>query len=341
MGPRACLAALILPLAVAASLTGCSPGAGKAVVVVYSPHGSDVLQDYEARFEAAYPECDMQWLDMGAQEVYARVRAEAGRPACDVWWGAPSTMLSQAASEDLLEPFAPSWSATVKPEYKDEQGRWHATFLSPLAILYNTQHYAADAVPQTWDDLLKPEWKGKVSLRKPLASGTMRTFISAMITRAANEDAGIAWLKELHVATKDYLENPNLLYDHIKRNPERVSVWIQPDIVMQRDRNGFPFGYHIPPETPVLTDGIALVRNAPHGDWGRKFIEFVTSQEALVHQAEAYAKMPAREDIPRESLPEWMRAVSIDAMPIDWEEFAAKEGDWCSRWERDVYGGGR
>lgn len=333
---RAALGAVGLTLSL---LAGCSQGPAKAVVVVYSPHGTDVLQDYEARFEAAYPECDVQWLDMGAQEVYARVRAESGRPACDVWWGAPSTMFSQAASEGLLEPYSPTWADAVKPEYKDAEARWHATFLSPIAILFNDRQYNATQVPQTWDDLLKPEWQGKISLRKPMPSGTMRTFISAMIARAENEDAGIAWLKQLHAATKDYLENPNLLYDHIKRNPERISVWIQPDIVMQRDRNGYPFGYHIPPQAPVLTDGIAIIKNAPHADWAKTFYEFVTSQESLIHQAEAYAKMPSRDDIPKASLPQWMQEVAIDAMPIDWNTFAENEGAWCARWERDVYGG--
>jgi iron(III) transport system substrate-binding protein len=322
-------------------LAGCSQGPGKAVVVVYSPHGTDVLQDYETRFEAAHPEFDLQWLDMGAQEVYARVRAESGRPACDVWWGAPSTLFSQAAKEGLLEPYAPTWGAAVPTEYKDPEARWHATYLSPLAILYNDRHYKPEQIPQTWDDLLKPEWQGKVSLRKPLASGTMRTFISAMVSRAENDDAGIAWLKQLHASTGDYPENPNLLYDHIKRNPERISVWIQPDVVMQRDRNGFPFGYVIPPQTPVLTDGIAIIKNAPHADAAKKFYEFVTSEEALVQQAEAYAKMPARSDIPKDKLPEWMRNTVIDAMPIDWQQFAEKEAGWCARWEKEVYAAGK
>ena len=110
---------------------------------------------------------------------------------------------------------------------------------------------------------------------------------------------------------------------------------------MQRDRNGFPFGYVIPPQTPVLTDGIALIKNAPHAEAAKKFYEFVTSEEALVQQAKAYAKMPARSDIPKDRLPEWMRNTVIDAMPIDWQQFAEKEAGWCARWEKEVYAEGK
>jgi len=318
---------------------GCSSGGPSAVVVVYSPHGSDVLRDYEARFEAAYPECDMQWLDMGAKDVYNRIRAAQSRPACDVWWGAPSTLFDQAAREDLIAPYTPAWAGALAPDHKDPDSRWHATYVSPLAILYNDRHYKPEDVPQTWDALLDERWKGLIALRAPMPSGTMRTFISAMIARAESEDAGIAWLAKLHANTVEYPENPNLLYDHIKRNPERISVWIQPDIVMQRDLNGFPFGYHIPPQTPVMTDGVALVKGAPHEDWGKKFIDFVNQPEELIHQAEAYAKMPARGDIPKERLPEWMRGVVIDPMPIDWARFAEHEAAWCARWEKEVFDG--
>lgn len=246
-------------------------------------------------------------------------------------------MFTQAAQEGLLESYIPSWADAVEEAYHDPGHAWYGTFISPLAVMYNTRGYAKDEVPQTWDDLLDPKWAGKIAFRMPLPSGTMRTFISAMISRAENEDAGLAWLEQLHGATAEYPENPAMLYDHIKKNEERVSVWIQPDIVMQRDRNQYPFGYVIPPQTPVLTDGIAIIKGAPNGEWAKKFYEFVTTQEALVQQAEAYAKLPARSDVDKAKLPEWMQSVDIEAMPIDWAVFSAKQDDWCSRWENEVY----
>ena len=85
-------------------LGGCD---AREKVVDYSPHGSEMLGDYERLFEAAYPEVDLQWLDMGAQEVYSRVSAERNRPAGDVWWGGPASMFEQAAAESLLESYRP------------------------------------------------------------------------------------------------------------------------------------------------------------------------------------------------------------------------------------------
>lgn len=315
-------------------LLGCS---SPNVVVVYSPHGAEMLGDYEILFEAAHPNVDVQVLDMGSQEVYSRIRAEKSRPQCDVWWGAPSTMFMQAADEGLLAPYTPTWAEALAPEYKDIEGRWYATFRSPLALLFNSRHYTAEDMPRTWDDLLGEAWKGKISLRRPLESGTMRTFISAMIARADSDDAGVDWLRRLHENTGEYLGNPALLFDHIKKNPENISVWLMPDVVMQTVRNGFPFDYYIPPGTPVLTDGIALVNGAPHEEWARKFYEFVTTKEALVHQATEYAKLPARDDIDDSLLPPKLVTQKVQAMPIDWKVFAAHEPAWCDRWKTEVF----
>lgn len=317
------------------ALAGCGPA--RDVVVVYSPHGHDVGRDYEALFEAAHPDIDLQWLDMGSQEVYNKIRMEKNRPACDVWWGAPSTMFIQAAKSGLLDAYKPTWSDTVAAADRDPADLWYGIYQTPMSMFFNSRKYSRADVPQTWDDLLDPKWTGKIIIRKPPASGTMRTFIGAMIMRAENEDAGIAWLKKLHAQTKGYPESPQLMFDNIKRSEELITVWIMPDAVLERERNGSPFDFHLPKPTPVLTEAIAIVKGAPHRKNAELFYEFVTSADALVHQAEAYSKIPVRKDIDPARLPAWMAQETIEPMPIDWAVFAEKDAKWMERWEKEVY----
>jgi iron(III) transport system substrate-binding protein len=312
-------------------------GAGKEVVVVYSPHGADVLKDYEQLFEAAHPDVDVQWFDLASQDVYNRVSASKNRPVADVWWGGTSTIFMQAAKDDLLEPYTPSWASSVGPAYSGAHQKWYGTYRSPLAIMFNTRGLTKETAPQSWDDLLLPEWNQRITIRKPLPSGTMRTFIGATMLREGSEEAGLAWLGKLHAATKSYMDTPQLMFDHVKRNDDLVSVWLMPDVVLQRQRNGYPFDYVIPKQAPVLTEGIAIVKSAPHPEWAKKFYEFVTTPEALAHQAEAYGKVPAREDLDPATLPDWMNGLEIDALPIDWLAFAENEKRWCERWDQEVY----
>lgn len=335
----------VLPMFVACAVwlfvVSCSPNKEEAAfqgtVVVYSPHGPDVLRDYEDRFEAAYPGVDMQWLDMGSQDVYNRVKSEQRRPQADVWWGAPSPMFMQAAGEGLLAPYKPSWADAVDAAYKDPQDRWYGTYRSPLGIVYNMRAYAEADVPHTWDALLEPAWAGKITLRKPHPSGTMRTFIGAIFLRAGSQQAAIDWLTKLHQSTEAYMENPQFLYEHLKKREDLISVWIMPDVILQRQRHGYPLACVVPPDTPVITEGIAIIEGAPHREWAEKFYEFVTTQEALAHQAHAYAKVPTREDIDPSSLPESIANLDIKPMAIDWQAFADKEQEWLDLWDKQVY----
>src|SRR5690606_30512161 len=106
----------------------CARGGPREVVVVYSPHGKEMLGDYEKLFEAKYPEVDVQWLDLPTQTVYTRISQEKANPAADVWWGGTSTVFSKAAEEGLLAAYTPSWTEAVPAERKDAENSWYGTY---------------------------------------------------------------------------------------------------------------------------------------------------------------------------------------------------------------------
>ena len=56
------------------ALAACAPNDGRTVLTVYSPHGKELLEYLEKGFEKAHPEIDVQWVDMGSQEVLDRLR---------------------------------------------------------------------------------------------------------------------------------------------------------------------------------------------------------------------------------------------------------------------------
>ncbi|HUO51556.1 MAG TPA: substrate-binding domain-containing protein, partial [Gemmatimonadaceae bacterium] len=98
-------------LAVAALLAvaACGGGDKRTVLTVYSPHAKDLLQYYERAFEQAHPDIDVQWVDMGSQDVIDRLRSEKANPQADVWFGAPADIFDRAAAESLLAAYRPTW----------------------------------------------------------------------------------------------------------------------------------------------------------------------------------------------------------------------------------------
>ncbi len=317
----------------------------EARVVVYSPHGKELLDDFARRFEAANPGVRVQWLDMGSQDVLDRIRSERSNPQADIWWGAPSSFFMNAADEGLLQPYRPSWAGAVEPSQHDSLDRWYGTFLTPEVIAFNSQVLSAATAPHDWDDLLDPRWRGKITIRNPLASGTMRAIFSAMIWRFYKEtgspEAGYEWLLRLDANTKSYPANPTLMYLQLARREALVTLWNMPDIELQKQVYHYPFDYVLPASgTPVLVEGLAIVAHCKHPEWAKKFYEFVTTPESFVIQATKYFRIPTRKDLPRDRLPDWMTRAQIREMKIDWRVFSEKSQEWMKYWDKNIRGMG-
>ncbi|HEX8386389.1 MAG TPA: extracellular solute-binding protein [Rubricoccaceae bacterium] len=331
---------MIRPLAVAALvlIAGCK-GDDRTRLLVYSPHGKELLDASEAAFEAAHPDVDVQWLDMGSQEAYERVRTERSNPQASVWWGAPQTLFMQAAEEGLLQPFQPSWAGALPADAKDAEGRWYGTFLTPEGLLYNTDAVDSLDVPQTWDALLEPQWRGRIIVRSPLESGTMRTLWGAMILRQPSVEEGYRWLARLDVNTEGYTADPTQMYLRIARGEADLTLWNLPDTYLQAQT--YPFGFAAPAEgTVVLVDGVAIPQGAPQPDLARQFVDFVTAPAQLVDQARRFHRIPARTDVPADSLPRWMRERQQATLRLDWDRLARDGAEWMQVWDEQIKGRG-
>src|SRR5207237_761506 len=110
-------------------LTACGGSRSRAnTLVIYSPHGRDMLRAFAQEFQRTHPGVDVQSIDMGSQEVLDRVRSERANPQADVWFGAPSSLFDDAARDSLLASSSPSWSAALATDAKDPRGRWYGTY---------------------------------------------------------------------------------------------------------------------------------------------------------------------------------------------------------------------
>jgi iron(III) transport system substrate-binding protein len=329
-------------IAAATLLAACGGGDKRTVLTVYSPHAKDLLSYYEQEFERAHPEIDVQWVDMGSQDVIDRLRSEKENPQADIWFGAPADIFARAAAESLLTAYKPTWAAAVDTSARDANDYWYGTYRTPEVIAYNSDVVTAADAPHDWDDVLAPKWKGKVLIRDPLGSGSMRAIFAAQIVRGWNAshgpDSGYAWLRKLDASTKEYVANPALLYQKLGRREGLISLYNMPDIAALKAK-GIPVSYSIPKSgTPLLVDAIAVVRGAKHPDAARLYYEFVTSPAALTAAANRFWRIPARNDLKTDSLPPWVREAltEIKVIPLDRSLMEAHLDEWMKYWDANI-----
>ncbi len=329
----------------ALAFAGC--GDGRTPLTLYSPHGRDLLKLAEETFEAAHPEIDVRSLDMGSQEVYERVRSEAANPQCDVWFGGPATILARGARDGLLEPFRPSWADSVPASSQHPDNLYFGLYRTPPLLVYNEDLLSAEEAPRDWEDLLDERWRGKLLIRDPVASGTMRTIFGMVLARSVadtgNTERGFEWLRQLDGQTKEYVHSPALLHQKMIRQEGLVTMWELTDILFQRLR-GAPLGYVFPASgSPVIDDSVGLVKGSRQGEAARAFIEWIGSREALMLAAENAFRLPARQDLPAEELPEWARQAlaELRTAEVDWKLIEREGAQWMNTWDREVRGRGK
>lgn len=322
--------------------TAASCGDGRKPLVVYSPHGRDLLTLMEKSFEAKHPDVDVRWLDMGSQEVYDRVRSEAANPQADVWFGGPQTIFSRGADEGLLAPFRPTWADAIPEGSRGPKDLYFGSYRTAPVLVYNSQVLKPEEAPGDWDDLLDPRWKGKILIRDPLASGTMRTLFGMILARSVKEtgnpEKGWDWLRRFDGQTKEYVQNPALLMEKLNRREGLITVWELTDMLWQAKR-GAPLGYRFARSgAPVIDDSVGLVKNAPHAEQAKAFIEYVGSVEAQQLAAREAFRLPARTDLKPEQLPQWAQDVLRDLKPadVDWTLIAKNGQEWMATWDRTV-----
>jgi iron(III) transport system substrate-binding protein len=321
---------------------GGSGGSGRTLLI-YTPHGHDMLKDFVARYRQAHPEVDVQFLDMGSQEVLARLRAERNRPQADLWWGASHLTFQTAADENLLSPYRPTWADKIPATSRDAQDRWYGTYQTPEVIVYNTQFVRPEDAPRDWDDVLDAKWRDKILIRNPNPSDSMRAIFGAMIWRYYKESnsptGGYDWLRRLDANVHEYTVDGTLLMQKLARGEGTISLWNMPDVWIYKEQKGLTqLAYTIPASgTPVITDGIGIVRGAPHEEEARRFYEFVTSAESITYAAQKYYRLPIRTDIDRSQLPAWMNE-PFKQMDMNWDLLRSQGGEWLRYWDAEIKG---
>ena len=168
-------------------------------------------------------------------------------------------------------------------------------------------------------------------------------IIERSIRTTGDTATGWAWLRRLDAQTRAYTLNPAVLDAKLARQEGLVTLWDLPDILISRSK-GMPFDYVFPRSgTVVIDDAIGLVRGSRHAEAAQAFIDFVGSVEGQLLAARAVYRLPARRDLPPDSVPPWVAEVerAMVVADMDWGLLAREGSAWMSYWDRHVRGAGR
>ncbi len=122
-----------------------------------------------------------------------------GSPLADVFYGVDNTFLSRALQEDIYEPYQSPLLADIPAQYKlDPQNRALPVDYGDVCMNYDKAYFAQKklALPQSLQDLTKPEYKGLLVVENPATSSPGLAFLLATIAQFG-ENGYLQYWKDL------------------------------------------------------------------------------------------------------------------------------------------------
>ena len=276
---------------------GKAPEGYKGTVVVYSPHDADPLNAGVNLFMEKYPNVKVEVVAAGTGELCNRIAAETANPIADVLWGGGADSL--AAFKEYFEPYVCANDEFIGAAYKDPDGLWIGESPLPMVIFYNKDLIEKDGltIPETWEDLTKPEWKGKIAYCLPSKSGSAYTQLCTMILGHGGKEDGWDFIKKLYDNLDGKIvDSSGKCHKMVADGEFYVGLTLEKAAVQYKDDPSVGFVY--PKDgTSAVPDGVALVKGCPNEENAKLFIDFVTSKECQTEQSENWGRRPVRSDM--------------------------------------------
>jgi iron(III) transport system substrate-binding protein len=254
------------------------------------------LTDYPmivAAFENRYPFVKVNAYRSTPSGVFTRVETEAraGRYAADVVASAPVEMWELKTRGLSTSYLSPERKALPAGSF-DADGYWQGFEVTPLVLAFNTREVASSAAPQSYEDLLNPKWKGKMSL------GTEEYTWFNVILEAMGRQKGTEYMRalarqQLHMPGSSSVMRVQLLL----AGESAIAIAARGRRVTEYKEKSAPIDFHILQPYAAEPAFTALMQRAAHPAAAILFIDWMLSEEGQTKISEDAGRISIRRGV--------------------------------------------
>jgi len=218
-----------------------------------------------------------------------RIRSEANRPRCDVFWNNEILNTLRLKSEGMLQSCRPSEAVNYPESYRDAEGYWHGLAARARVIIVNTDLVEPEEMPSSIKDLSDPKWKGQAGIAKPLF-GTTASHVACLFALLGQDEAAalLASFKENGVQV---VAGNKTCAEMVSAGRLAFGLTDTDDAIIEKEAGKpvaivFPDGGPDEMGTLLLPNTLGLVAGCPHREAGIRLINYLLSAEVEERLAE-------------------------------------------------------
>ena len=268
-------------LAIMAAAAWTIPVQGAQVLHMYTALDTAETQLYIPEFEKDTG-IKVEWVRLSSGEVLARLRAEAKNPQVSVWYGGPSQDHIAGKKAGISTPYKPPLDWTLPANAHDVDWHWVGYYFGAIGFGSNADFLKKAGVPAptSWDDLLKPAYKGQIAIAFPYTSGTSYTVLATLV-QMMGEDKAFEYWKKLHANIHHYDKSGSAPVTQAGLGEVGIAVSFSHDLIAKGSAKGYPIAMTFPKEgTGYEIGGISLIKGGPEPDLAKKFVDWALSVRA-------------------------------------------------------------
>lgn len=323
---------------VLAALVAALPGTADAgKITVYTSYEEDELASFLEAMKKDVPDVEVDVLRLSTGDLKARILAEASNPKHDVIWGWAATSMVDPRILAMIEPYTPAGIEKVPERFRDKDGRWFATTGYMGAFCVNNEIMTKEGLPMpsSWQDLIKPEYKGKLVMPNPASSGTGYLHI-ASILQMMGEEKGWAYLDELDKNIDQYIKSGSKPCNVASAGEFAIGLSFALRAIKNIDE-GYPITMVIPSEgAGHELEANALMASSQNKEDAKKFLDWTLSKSA----EEQYNKWKSIVTMQGRTMPEKFKKaglpddISTVLFEMDYAWAAANQERIVAEWQR-------
>jgi iron(III) transport system substrate-binding protein len=296
---------LLIVVTLAILLTGCSRGNAQdelgtldeGELIVYTTIGDDQVRDYLRAFNAEYPDIKVNYVNGGTGVISDRFFGEANNPQADVIWSLATTSMLIAEWQEMLQPYKPKNLANINPRFRDTAipPNWVGMYVWMSAFCVNTEltEELELPIPQSWQDLADPIYKGHIIMPDPKATGTGFLVLST-IFQLYEERSGWEYLEQLDENISEYPKSLSSVCGG--KYPIGISYAL--DVISKQQEDQRIQAIFPEEGSGWEMESSALVKKRPIKPAARTFLDWATSSEAMKIYAQDWAITAIKTDKP-------------------------------------------
>jgi iron(III) transport system substrate-binding protein len=251
-------------------------------VIVYTSMETFTADALKKAFEAKTG-LQMEYWRGGSTEVIDRVLAEhrVGKPLFDVVATTGDHMHLMAKGGAFVKYESPSLKGFAKDAIDPTLGARYRNVL--YGVIYNKAGIKANEAPKTLEDVVKPEYRGKLVMPHPV-NHTLTTQWLASLDKIMPKPRAEKFIRDLAAAKPIFVESIVPAADRVGTGETPIGITFV-RFVLTYNKQGADLDYVR--DYNMLGDGqyISLGAKAPRPNAGKAFIDFFLDEESMKIQA--------------------------------------------------------